>query len=119
MTRRMKMRAFGSAHGSVPVIGAGTWNMESDGGREVKRAIARGVELGITHVDTAEMYGSGKVEKIVGEAIRGIERGKLFLVSKVLPSNASRSGTIRACEASLRRLGTDYLDVYLLHWPGS
>lgn len=81
-------------------------------------AIRRGLDLGMTHVDTAEMYGSGKVEEIVGEAIEG-RRDEVFLASKVLPRNASREGTIQACERSLRRLRTDHLDLYLLHWPSS
>lgn len=92
--------------------------MESDARDEVVRALRRGLDLGLTHVDTAELYGSGAVEELVGEAIAG-RRDEVFLVSKVIPSNASRSGTIAACERSLRRLGTDRLDCYLLHWPGS
>lgn len=80
-------------------------------------ALRRGLELGMTHVDTAEMYGEGAVEEIVGEAIAG-RRDEVYLVSKVLPHNATRRGTVAACEASLRRLGTDRLDLYLLHWPG-
>ena len=79
-------------------------------------ALQRGIELGMTHIDTAEIYGSGAAERIVGDAIKG-RRGEVFLVSKVLPRNASKSGTIAACERSLERLGTDHLDVYLLHWP--
>jgi diketogulonate reductase-like aldo/keto reductase len=78
-------------------------------------ALRLGLDLGMTHVDTAEMYGDGGAERLVGAAIKG-QRDRVFLASKVLPSNASRAGTIRACEASLRRLGTDYLDLYLLHW---
>jgi diketogulonate reductase-like aldo/keto reductase len=78
-------------------------------------ALRLGIELGLTHIDTAEMYGEGGAEKVVAQAIAG-QRDRVFLVSKVLPSNASRTGTIRACEASLRRLRTDRLDVYLLHW---
>lgn len=102
----------------MPVIGQGTWNMEDDPRDEVVRALRRGLELGMTHVDTAELYGSGVVEELVGEAIAG-RRDEVFLVSKVLPSNASRAGTIDACERSLRRLRTDRLDAYLLHWPGA
>jgi len=79
-------------------------------------ALRRGLDLGMTHIDTAEMYGGGKVEELVGEAIAG-RRHEVFLVSKVLPENASRQGTIDACARSLRRLRTDYLDCYLLHWP--
>jgi diketogulonate reductase-like aldo/keto reductase len=81
-------------------------------------AIRFGIDQGMTHIDTAEMYGSGQVEEIVGKAIVG-RRDELYLVSKVLPSNASRRGTVRACERSLKHLGTDHLDLYLLHWPGS
>ncbi len=99
----------------VPVIGQGTWMLEDEQAVEVLRA---GLDLGMTHIDTAEMYGSGRSETIVGKAIAG-RRDEVFLVSKVLPSNASYDGTLRACEASLRRLGTDRLDLYLLHWQGS
>ena len=81
-------------------------------------ALRRGLDLGMTHIDTAEIYGDGAVEKIVGDAIAG-RRGEVFLVSKVWPNNASRKGTVTACERSLRRLGTDALDCYLLHWPSS
>lgn len=102
---------------AVPVVGQGTWEMERDPRASVA-ALRRGLDLGLTHIDTAEMYGGGRVEEIVGEAIEG-RRGEVFLVSKVLPSNASFDGTIRACERSLKRLGTDRLDLYLLHWPGS
>jgi diketogulonate reductase-like aldo/keto reductase len=102
----------------VVVIGQGTWNMEADDRKEVITALRRGIELGMTHIDTAEMYGRGEVEEIVGEAIAG-RRDELFLVSKVLPHNASYKGTRRACEQSLKRLRTDRLDLYLLHWPGS
>jgi diketogulonate reductase-like aldo/keto reductase len=108
-------RLFGGV--MVPVIGQGTWNMEDDHRAEAIRALQRGIDLGLTHIDTAELYGSGKVETLVGEAIAG-RRDEVFLVSKVLPSNASRRGTIEACERSLARLRTDRLDCYLLHWPG-
>jgi diketogulonate reductase-like aldo/keto reductase len=113
----MQHRPFGSSGVLVPVVGEGTWNMERDSRAEAIRAIRRGLDLGITHVDTAEMYGSGSVEELVAEAIAG-RRGDVFLVSKVLPHNASRSGTRAACERTLARLKTDYLDCYLLHWPG-
>lgn len=86
--------------------------------KEAQRAVRRGVELGMTHLDTAEMYGAGAVEELLGEAIRGIPREKLFITSKVLPSNAGYEGTLRAAEGSLERLRCDYLDLYLLHWPG-
>src|SRR5438034_11023846 len=105
----MLEREFGSTAVKVPVIGQGTWNMRRDGGE----ALRTGIELGMTHIDTAEMYTGA--EEITAEAIRGI-RSKIFLVSKVVPSNASYKGTLRACDASLRRLKTDYLDVYLVRW---
>ncbi len=99
------------------VIGQGTWYIEKSNRASAVAALRRGIELGITHIDTAEMYGSGRAEEIVGEAIAG-RRAQVFLVSKVLPSNASRKGAVEACQRSLTRLGTDYLDVYLLHWRG-
>jgi diketogulonate reductase-like aldo/keto reductase len=102
----------------VVPVGQGTWQMESDDPDAAIAALRRGVELGLTHVDTAEMYGSGAVERLVGRAL-GPLRDQVFLASKVLPDNASRAGTIAACERSLRRLGTDRLDLYMLHWPGS
>jgi diketogulonate reductase-like aldo/keto reductase len=103
----------------VPVLGQGTWYIgDSTEKRPIEIAtLRRGVECGMTLIDTAEMYGSGRAEDLVGEAIRGI-REQVYLVSKVLPSNASAAGTVRACEASLKRLGTDALDLYLLHWRG-
>jgi diketogulonate reductase-like aldo/keto reductase len=104
--------------GGVPLIGQGTWKMESDAARDAIASLRRGLDLGLTHVDTAEMYGSGEVESLVGEALEG-RRAAVFLASKVLPSNASYRGTREACERSLRRLGTDRLDLYMLHWPGS
>jgi diketogulonate reductase-like aldo/keto reductase len=113
----MKHRVFGPTGREVSVIGQGTWNMERDGRRAAVEALRRGLDLGMNHVDTAEMYGSGRVEELVGEAIAG-RRGEVFLVSKVLPQNASRRGTVEACERSLQRLRTDHLDGYLLHWPG-
>ncbi|HEX3698231.1 MAG TPA: aldo/keto reductase [Polyangia bacterium] len=113
----MIRRPFGPLPDEVPVIGQGTWKMGAAGDRSREVAALRaGIARGMTHIDTAEMYGS---EEMIGEAIRGIQRDQLFLVSKVLPQNATRAGTIRACEASLRRLGVDHLDVYLLHWRGS
>jgi len=104
---------------SIPVFGMGTWHMGESRGRfdtEVA-ALRRGLEMGISLIDTAEMYGSGGAEQVVGAAIAG-QRDAAYLVSKVLPSNASRQRTIAACEASLKRLGTDRLDQYLLHWRG-
>jgi len=114
----MTQRPFGPTKALVSVVGEGTWNMEGDDRRSAIVAIRRGIDLGLTHIDTAEMYGQGEVERIVGEAIVG-RRQDVFLVSKVLPSNASRRGTIAACERSLERLGTEYIDCYLLHWPGN
>ena len=103
----------------VGVVGQGTWQMgdAQDRREEEIRALRRGVELGMAVIDTAEMYGGGRSEELVGEAIAPI-RDEVFLVSKVLPSNASRHGTRKACEASLRRLGVERLDCYLLHWEG-
>lgn len=92
--------------------------MEDDDRRGSIAALRTGIDLGMTHIDTAELYGSGRVEELVAEAIEG-RRDELYLVSKVMPSHASREGTLRACEQSLKRLRTDRLDCYLLHWPGS
>lgn len=114
----MRHRAFGPAASSVPVLGIGTWQMERDDRAGAIGAIRRALDLGMLHVDTAEMYGDGKVETLVGEALSG-RREQVFLVSKVLPQHAAYASTIAACEASLRRLGTDVLDLYLLHWRGS
>ena len=113
----MERRRFGLTKYHVPVIGQGTWHMEDDDRASAITALRLGLDLGMTHVDTAEMYGSGFVETLVGEAIAG-RRGEVFLVSKVIPDHASRTGTIAACEGSLARLGTEWLDCYLLHWPG-
>jgi diketogulonate reductase-like aldo/keto reductase len=114
----MQQRPFGPSAVPVAVVGEGTWNMERDDRKEAIAAIRHALDLGATHIDTAEMYGQGQVERLVGEAIAG-RRSEAFLVSKVLPTNASRRGTIGACERSLKRLGTDHLDCYLLHWPGN
>jgi diketogulonate reductase-like aldo/keto reductase len=104
---------------TMPVLGLGTWKMGEDRARaaEEVRVVQRALDLGISLLDTAEIYASGGSERIVGEAIRG-RRDQVFLVTKVAPSNASRQGTIRACEASLKRLGTEVIDLYLLHWIG-
>jgi diketogulonate reductase-like aldo/keto reductase len=104
----------------IAALGQGTWYMgESAYRREAEvRALRAGVELGMNLIDTAEMYADGGAEQVTGEAIRG-RRDEVFLVSKVLPSHASRQGTITACERSLRRLGTDRIDLYLLHWRGN
>ena len=111
----MTTQPFGPNGRSVPVLGQGTWNMERDDHATAVAALRAGIDAGMTHIDTAEMYGGGRVEELVGEAITG-RRDEVFLVSKVLPNNASFKGVLRACEASLKRLGTDRLDAYLLHW---
>lgn len=104
---------------SVPALGQGTWYMGESAREEAAeiRALQVGIDLGMTLIDTAEMYANGGSEKVVGKALAG-RRQQVYLVSKVLPSNASERGVPRACEASLRRLGTDYLDLYLYHWRG-
>jgi diketogulonate reductase-like aldo/keto reductase len=104
----------------IPVLGQGTWRMgESSAARgEEVAALRYGLDLGLTLIDTAEMYGEGGAEEVVGRAIEG-RREEVFLVSKVYPHNATRQGAIEACKRSLRRLKTDYLDLYLLHWRGS
>jgi len=111
-------RRFGATGFDVPVLGQGTWELERAERRAAIATLRRGLDLGMMHVDTAEMYGSGSVEDLVAEAIAG-RRDEVFLVSKVLPSHGSRRATIAACERSLARLRTDRLDCYLLHWPGS
>lgn len=105
---------------SVPRIGQGTWFMGEDAANRAEEiaALRLGVELGMNLIDTAEMYGNGRSEELVGEAIRGI-RDDVFLVSKVYPYNAGQGSLIRSCEDSLKRLGTDHLDLYLLHWRGN
>ena len=105
---------------AVPVLGQGTWGMGEKPRRrqEEIEALRLGLDLGMTLIDTAEMYGDGAAEELIAEAIAG-RRHEVFLVSKVLPQNATRRGTIAACERSLQRLGTDWLDLYLLHWRGS
>jgi diketogulonate reductase-like aldo/keto reductase len=117
----MRYKRFGGTGIDLPVIGQGTWNMPETGARleEARRAIRRGIELGMIHIDTAEMYGAGRVEELVGEITAGIPRERLFIATKVLPSNASYRGTLAAAERSLGRLRCDYLDLYLLHWPGT
>lgn len=105
---------------NVPALGQGTWflgDRESTRQREID-ALRAGVSAGMTLIDTAEMYGSGRSEALVGDAIRGFDRDKLFLVSKVLPNHAGKKDMAASCENSLRRLKTDYLDLYLLHWRG-
>src|SRR5204862_5910799 len=114
----MELRLFGPTKRFVSRIGQGTWYIEEGHRPSAVAALRRGIDLGMTHIDTAEMYGAGAAEELVGEAIAG-RRDDVFLVSKVLPSNASRAGTLAACEGSLNRLRTDHLDCYLLHWRGS
>jgi diketogulonate reductase-like aldo/keto reductase len=114
------MRTVGLPGGQVmPVLGLGTWKMGEDRGRaaEEVRVVQRALDLGISLIDTAEIYASGGSERVVGEAMQG-RRDRVFLVTKVAPSNASRRGTVRACEGSLKRLGTEVIDLYLLHWIG-
>ncbi len=115
-TVTMKFRQFGNGQRDVSVIGQGTWYIDRGDRKGAVAALRRGIELGMTHIDTAEMYGDA--ELVIADAIAE-HRDDLFLVSKVLPSNASRRGTITACERSLKRLKTDRLDCYLLHWRGS
>lgn len=111
----MEHRRFGASAKQVAIIGQGTWQIGGSNQTAAIDALRRGLDLGMTHIDTAEMYGDA--EAVVGAAIAG-RRDDVFLVSKVLPSNASRAGTVKACEQSLARIGTDRLDCYLLHWPG-
>ena len=104
----------------IPQLGLGTWHMGERGANKAAeaKAVRAGVDLGVTLIDTAEMYGEGGAEEVVAEAVAGI-RDKVFIVSKVYPHNASRTGAIAACERSLKRLKTDRIDLYLLHWRGS
>ncbi len=111
----METRRFPNVPVPIAAVGQGTWQMEDDP-KGAARALRRGLDLGMTHIDTAEMYGSGEVERVVAEAIAG-RRDEVFLATKVLPSNASRKGTLQACERSLQRLGTDVIDLYMIHWP--
>lgn len=112
------LRPFGAAGRNVAVVGQGSWRSDESSSAAAIAALRRGLDLGLTHIDTAEMYGSGEAERIIAKAIEG-RREDVFLVSKVLPSHASRRGTVAACEKSLKRLGTDRLDCYLLHWRGN
>ena len=111
----MELRPFGPTKYMVSVIGQGTWNIDSGDRQLAIAALRQGLERGMNHIDTAEMYGDAEV--MIAEAIEG-RRNEVFLVSKVLPENASRKGTLAACERSLTRLRTDRLDCYLLHWRG-
>jgi diketogulonate reductase-like aldo/keto reductase len=118
---KLLRRNFGWTGLDVPVIGMGTWMIEGssrDARRRAIEALRLGLDLGMNHIDTAEMYGNGRAEELVAEAIAG-RREQVFLVSKVLPSNASYEETLKACERSLKRLKTDFLDLYLIHWPSS
>jgi len=112
----LRKQKFGRNGPDVSVIGQGTWYIDRGDRQSAVAALRRGIDLGMTHIDTAEMYGDA--ELVIAEAIAG-RRDEIFLVSKVLPGNASRRGTITACERSLKRLKTDHLDCYLLHWRGS
>lgn len=118
MARPMPMISLPSGD-QIPVLGQGTWHLAEAPERRDSEvaALRRGLDLGMPLIDTAEMYGAGAAEELVGEAVAG-RRDEVFLVSKVLPHHASREGTVRACQNSLRRLNTDRLDLYLLHWRG-
>jgi diketogulonate reductase-like aldo/keto reductase len=118
MIAKSSTRLFGTTRRQVAGIGQGTWKIDDAAAATAVTALRRGLDLGLTHIDTAEMYGSGASEKIIGQAIDG-RRDEVFLVSKVLPNHASKAGTIAACEKSLEHLRTDRLDCYLLHWRGS
>ena len=113
----MQKRPFGSTHRDVSIIGQGTWYIDTAHRASAVTALRAGLDLGMNHIDTAEMYGSGASEAVIAEAIAG-RRDEVFLVSKVLPGNASKAGTRAACERSLKHLRTDRLDCYLLHWRG-
>lgn len=114
----MKTQPFGPMQRPVSIIGQGSWYIDDAHRTNAVAALRLGLDSGMNHIDTAEMYGSGAAERVVGEAILG-RRDDVFLVSKVLPSNAARRGVRDACERSLKALGTDHLDCYLLHWRGS
>jgi diketogulonate reductase-like aldo/keto reductase len=113
----VQKRRFGPLQREVSITGQGTWYIEEGDPASAIAALRRGIDLGMNHIDTAEMYGAGAAEELVGDAIAG-RRDEVFLVSKVLPQNASRLGTKIACERSLTHLKTDRLDCYLLHWRG-
>jgi diketogulonate reductase-like aldo/keto reductase len=118
MVPKNSARTFGTTRRKVASVGQGTWKIEAAAADAAVAALRRGLDLGLTHIDTAEMYGSGASEKIIGKATEG-RRDEVFLVSKVLPGNASKKSAMAACEKSLARLRTDRLDCYLLHWRGS
>jgi diketogulonate reductase-like aldo/keto reductase len=117
MPSESTLRIFGTTGRRVVSVGQGSWRTDETGTESAVAAMRRGLDLGMTHIDTAEMYGSGAAERIIAKAIAG-RRDEVFLVSKVLPNHASRRGTLAACEKSLARLQTDRLDCYLLHWRG-
>jgi diketogulonate reductase-like aldo/keto reductase len=114
----VELRPFGPLRRRVPVIGLGTWQMERDDRESAIVAVRHAIDRGMVHIDTAESYGRGAVEEILGEALAG-HRGDVFLASKIHPDHATYAGTLLACEKSLRRLRTDRLDLYMLHWRGS
>jgi diketogulonate reductase-like aldo/keto reductase len=118
MTASSAACTFGPTRRRVAAVGQGTWKIEESPADTALAAVRRGLDLGLTHIDTAEMYGSGAAEILIAKAIEG-RRDEVFLVSKVLPSNASKRGTLAACDNSLARLRTDRLDCYLLHWRGA
>ena len=118
MAAKNTTRIFGTTRRQVASIGQGTWKIEASAADAAIAALRRGLDLGLTHIDTAELYGSGLSDKIIGKSIEG-RRDDVFLVSKVLPNHASKNGTLVACEKSLAHLRTDRLDCYLLHWRGS
>jgi diketogulonate reductase-like aldo/keto reductase len=118
MPAKNTTRLFGTTRRQVASIGQGTWKIEASSAAAAVAALRRGLDLGLTHIDTAEMYGSGASERIIGQAIEA-RRDEVFLVSKVLPNHASKKGTLAACEKSLANLRTDRLDCLLLHWRGS
>lgn len=116
----MHDKTFARTGIQLPSIGQGTWNMPERGAarKHAVESIRRGVELGMRHIDTAEMYGAGASEELVGDAIDGLAREELFIATKVLPGNATFDGTLRAAEGSIARMRCDYLDLFMLHWPG-
>jgi diketogulonate reductase-like aldo/keto reductase len=120
----MIKQKFGWTNVDVPLIGQGTWLIDNDNVSNSPishtiKTLQIGLDIGMTHIDTAEMYGNGKAERLVGQAIEGRRREDIFLASKVLPSNASFEGTIKSCKNRFKHLKTDYLDLYMLHWPSS
>ncbi len=113
----MQTRVFGSTGREVPVVGLGTWHLDDSEPSAAESALHAGLERGMLHIDTAEYYGAA-VERIVGRVVAA-RRKEIFLVSKIMPHDATRRGTVTTCEKDLKRIGTDYLDCYLIHWPGS